>query len=47
MTREKLSGRYRDEFDAALDWARTGTNGDSGGLTLPPFDPRPTEETAP
>lgn len=44
--RERLSGRYRDEFDAVLDWARMGTNSDLDELTIPPADPEPIEETA-
>lgn len=44
--REKLSGEYRDAFDAAIDWGRIGTrdeNAPSGKV-----EPRrsPTEETA-
>ncbi len=44
--REKLAGAYLEAFDAALDWARMGTNGDSAEL---PSDPRAvvlSEETA-
>lgn len=34
--REKLSGRYLEAFDAALDWARMGTKGDSGDVLYAP-----------
>ncbi len=44
--REKLSGRYLEAFDAALDWARMGTKGDSGDVLFAPGDPVQTEETA-
>jgi integrase len=43
--REKLSGRYLEAFDAALEWARMGTKGDSGTQLYPPTDPVQDEET--
>src|SRR5829696_4724234 len=37
--REKLSGRYLEAFDAALDWALMGTRGDCGYVLYAPSDP--------
>jgi integrase len=33
--RERLSGLYLEAFDAALDWARMGTNGDLESQSAP------------
>jgi hypothetical protein len=36
--RAKLTGEYREQFDAALRWALTGTSVDSGAMQFDPAE---------